>query len=390
MSNTIACHACAAETLEALPTEHAFRAISSDIQVVDGDIQLAVCSSCGLVQKRVEPEWQSAVDAIYRDYSINHQSGGADPYIFNSLYGAGPRADILMRHLQAAYALPAIGRMLDIGCGNGNILRGFARNFPNWKLSGIDSSGRWRESIMGIPGVENFEADLTSLGEQKFDAIVMSHVLEHIPNPAAYLRGLHRYLSPGGALFIAVPDIRQNPIDLFVLDHCTHFDETTLWQTLSAGGFGVRNLRADILGKELVAISQVGAATASRPAPYAMPALQMGREYLSLCGDLMALAKQMRERHPQFAIMGTSTAAAWVAAGLDMQVDCYVDEDPQRAGKQAFGKPIHALANVPAGTCVFIPMASTTAEQIVARANRPDLEFAYLDSNDVSRAALRA
>jgi len=389
MTESMTCHACAAKALQPLPTDGAFRAISSDIQVVEGAIQLAVCGSCGLVQKLTVPEWQAAVNAIYRDYSINHQSGGADPYIFNSLYGAGPRADILMRHLQSAYALPSAGRMLDIGCGNGNILRGFARNFPHWKLSGIDSSGRWRDVIMSIPGVENFEADLLSLGEQKFDAIVMSHVLEHIPDPAAYLRGLHRYLTPNGALFVAVPDIRQNPIDLFVLDHCTHFDEVTLWQSLSAGGFGVRNLRADILGKEIVAISQVGAATAKAPQPYAMSALQMGREYLALCSDLMALAKQMRERHPQFAIMGTSTAAAWVAAGLAMQVDCYVDEDPQRAGKQAFGKPIHALANVPAGTCVFIPMASATARQIVARAKRPDLEFAYLDSNDVSRAALR-
>lgn len=383
------CHSCGGH-LRSLSCEDAFKAVSSDIQIVDGEIHLAVCDACGLLQKHVDPAWQAAVDAIYGDYRINHQSGGADPYIFNSLYGAGPRADILGRHLQQECALPEQGRLLDIGCGNGNILRSFAAQYPGWQLAGVDGSGRWRDTLLAIPGVTQFHASLEALGEQQFDLIIMSHVLEHIPDPVTYLRRLRQYLAPGGMLFIAVPDIRQNPIDLFVLDHCTHFDEVTLSQVFAAAGCAVHSLRSDVLGRELVLLSRPDQPAAYQPGRFAMPLVHMAERYLGLCHDLLLHARSLRATHASLAILGTSTAAAWLAAGLAMQVDFYVDEDPQRVGKTAFGQPILSLADIPPGACVLIPMASDTARRIIERARRPDVTFSYLAWNDVSDAAARA
>ena len=391
MSNAAAtCHACGSHSLEMLESAGPFKPISSDIQIVDGDIRLASCRECGLLQKPVDAGWLAAVAAVYRAYSINHQSGGADPYIFNSLYGAGPRAEILMRHLQQECALPATGHLLDIGCGNGNILREFARQHPDWALTGVDGSGRWGEIVRAIPGVRDFHAGLEQVGAQRYDVIVMSHVLEHIADPAAYLRHLHQYLAPGGLLFVAVPDIRQNPIDLFVLDHCTHFDEVTLHGILDGGGFAVHSLRSDVLGKEIVALSRRGAHHAAPPRAFALSLRRIGEDYLALSRELLDCARQHRGRHARFGIMGTSTAAAWLTAELEMQVDFYVDEDPERIGKLAFDKPIHSLAQGPADRGVFIPMANDRARQIIARANRADLAFVFLENNDISDAMLRA
>ncbi|MFC1631074.1 methyltransferase domain-containing protein [Candidatus Omnitrophota bacterium] len=49
--------------------------------------------------------------------------------------------------------------------------------------------------------------DLNNLPSGSFDCIYLHHVLEHIPDPAEYLKGLSRLLKPNGRLFIQVPDL---------------------------------------------------------------------------------------------------------------------------------------------------------------------------------------
>lgn len=44
---------------------------------------------------------------------------------------------------------------------------------------------------------------------QKFDAIEMGFVLEHVNDPAVIVRHYRQYLAPGGTMFIAVPNARS-------------------------------------------------------------------------------------------------------------------------------------------------------------------------------------
>jgi trans-aconitate methyltransferase len=386
------CHVCGSGDLAVVEGSGQFAAVSSDIRVVSGTPRLALCPACGILQKPVDEPWQTAVAGIYQEYNINHQSGGSDPVIFTSLYGPGPRADILVAHLSRAASLPERGSMLDIGCASGNILRSFNKAYPRWSLFGMETSDQWRGSVSALAGVQNFFTSLDALGELRLDLIVMSHVLEHIPDPARYLQRLHRHLNPGGVLFVAVPDVRQNPLDLFVLDHCAHFDEETLGEVLSRAEFEPVLLQSDILGKEITAISRASGTAwvaDSATTPYRLPLHQVVRDYLTLCKALVERALQLRLEHASFGIMGTSTAAAWIAGSLDMQVDFYVDEDPQRTGRFMFGKPTLSPSQVPAGACVFIPMSMETARSIIARAHRPDIHFHYLSWNQIGEASAR-
>lgn len=52
------------------------------------------------------------------------------------------------------------------------------------------------------------EADITKLPfpDGRFDVIVCSHVLEHVPDDAAAMRELRRCLKPGGAALLLVPE----------------------------------------------------------------------------------------------------------------------------------------------------------------------------------------
>jgi SAM-dependent methyltransferase len=95
-------------------------------------------------------------------------------------------------------------RILDIGCGWGGLLE-TARDL-GWQIHGIDPAQQAEERCheRDIPFTRtSLEAGLP-LG--RFDAIHVSEVLEHIPDPARFLVGCREYLNPGGILCVVVPN----------------------------------------------------------------------------------------------------------------------------------------------------------------------------------------
>ena len=58
--------------------------------------------------------------------------------------------------------------------------------------------------IVASLGLEAYKP--MELGELKFDAIVMKHVLEHFSNPIEVLQQYYDMLRPGGVLFIEIPN----------------------------------------------------------------------------------------------------------------------------------------------------------------------------------------
>ncbi len=47
-----------------------------------------------------------------------------------------------------------------------------------------------------------------SVGNKKFDYVLASHVIEHIPDMVSWLKDIHSVLKPGGVLSLAIPDKR--------------------------------------------------------------------------------------------------------------------------------------------------------------------------------------
>jgi len=100
------------------------------------------------------------------------------------------------------------GRLLDIGCGNGDFLH-MAMNC-GWLAEGIDpdstavATARRRGLNVRKECVEELD-----YGDEQFDVITMSHVLEHLHNPVQVLKMCHRMLKPGGALWISTPNVRS-------------------------------------------------------------------------------------------------------------------------------------------------------------------------------------
>jgi SAM-dependent methyltransferase len=97
----------------------------------------------------------------------------------------------------------APGRLLDIGCG------------PGWLLSGIDDS--WEKHGIEVSAFAAtharrhgaiFEGPLLDcpFADGSFDLVVLHHVIEHLRDPVANLRVIHRILKGGGKLILGTPD----------------------------------------------------------------------------------------------------------------------------------------------------------------------------------------
>jgi SAM-dependent methyltransferase len=383
-----ACHICGSLKLEPLIQKGTpFRLVSSDVQPVVGMAEYSLCSDCLSVQKTATPAWQGMAEQIYANYDINHQSQGAEPTIFDSAKGSGPRSLILLRNFLETGELAEEGRLLDIGCSNGNLLQTFHSLRPRWKLSGAELIDQWKETVLSLPGVEAFYSGPNPSYAGRFDVISLSHVLEHIPDPIPFLKAISGHLMPGGRLLLAVPNLRQNPSDLIIADHCSHFDEDSLAYVAGNAGLGIELLSSTMLPKELVTVLSLGrparAPDIARAEADAHRASTKARclFYFELLDEVRRAAWTCAQENRPFGIMGSSIAACWTMLELEGKAAFFVDEDQNRIGRQLMGRPIVAPAQMPAGAVVFIPMSVAVAEKIIERWKQLPVDFRYVPTN---------
>ena len=152
----------------------------------------------------------------------------------------------LKHEVEFLRSLPS-GRILDIGCGPGFLLSALE---GGWQRHGVEVSAfaakhaaQWGEIFVG-------EVEAARYPDAWFDAIVMHHVIEHIPEPGGTIREVHRVLKPGGVLLLGTPDFDSGCARLFgeryrLLNDPTHvslFSNDSMHRFLRDHGFLVEKV----------------------------------------------------------------------------------------------------------------------------------------------------
>jgi len=198
--------------------------------------RISRCADCAVMFSNPQPD-DDELAAIYNaDYFL-----GADT-------AEGRAATREMKRATARQYLGEIqrycgaknGRLLEVGCGDGDFL--VEAEEAGFLVTGVElapaacEQARERlksgEVVCGL--LEN-----SGLEEELFDLCVLSDVIEHVRDPLAFLRSVHRLLKPGGAIFIATPSLdswsakllRQNWME-FKPEHLTYFDPKTIQTAL--------------------------------------------------------------------------------------------------------------------------------------------------------------
>ncbi len=96
-------------------------------------------------------------------------------------------------------------RVLDVGCGEGRLLARLQA--LGWTGIGHDVDPQ-AVAVARQRGLAVTEGDLLAQAypDASFDAVVLSHVIEHVHDPGLHLRECHRVLRPGGRLVLLTPN----------------------------------------------------------------------------------------------------------------------------------------------------------------------------------------
>lgn len=99
------------------------------------------------------------------------------------------------------------GKMLDLGCGDGTVL--WLARKDGWDVKGVELFPEQTSLVREKLGLEVETSDIMSYDVRRawYDVVVLTHVLEHLPDPLAALRKIHDALKPGGAGVLEFPNI---------------------------------------------------------------------------------------------------------------------------------------------------------------------------------------
>lgn len=135
-------------------------------------------------------------------------------------------------------------KLLEIGCGSGQMLKNM-RDL-GWEVTGIDFDPQC-QSITQETGIPVYQGDVLeqNLPANSFDVIVMSHVIEHLPDPIATLKECLRLLRPNGHLIAITPNtngynhkyFKKNSRILETPRHLHLFTTASLQQIANKAGF---------------------------------------------------------------------------------------------------------------------------------------------------------
>lgn len=143
------------------------------------------------------------------------------------------------------------GKVLDFGCGSGNLLFRFVKN--GYKCWGIDLSPLAIKYInrkikqQQLRQLEAHVGDETYLFNKKnreqFDAVVSGETIEHIKDDARVVKGFYNVIKKGGICVVSVPahkylwDVNDD-----FSSHFKRYEQADLAQLFINAGFKIRNV----------------------------------------------------------------------------------------------------------------------------------------------------
>lgn len=198
------------------------------------------CARCGLAVLEDKPDSKKAVN-FYQKFYDEQESERFQP-LFESIVVFFRKSRV---ELIESFAKNK-GKILDVGFGRPIDLEAFQQN--GWSAYGTQIVPH----VVKVAKQRKLNAFLGELqnahySSNKFDAITMWHVLEHLNKPQLYLKEAHRILKKGGTLILEVPNIDSivaktfgcNWFEMDVPHHVYQFTPKSLTLLLERNGFQI-------------------------------------------------------------------------------------------------------------------------------------------------------
>ncbi len=204
------------------------------------------CDACGLAYTRPRPT-AAAIGGFYPPtYSGLERRGLLDG--IEAAYRARQQREAV-RWL--AELRPSRGRLLDVGCGRGDLL--LALRGDGWEACGLEPSP---EAVAAARArgldVDRGRFEQLDPALERYDIVVLSGVLEHLHDPLGSLRRARALLAPGALVAVLYLPLLDSPqarafggrwLALDLPRHLTHFESTTFPRFVARAGLRIAATR---------------------------------------------------------------------------------------------------------------------------------------------------
>ncbi len=166
-----------------------------------GGYKLVKCKSCGLVYLNPRPSQREIKKLYANKYGLCKKK--------TDMHSRQIEEEINKRRRRCEKIVGILkkkaGRVLDVGCGPGFFIACMKRY--GWEVTGIDiseSAGNFAREYLGL-NIYTGIVEETAF-KQEFDLITMSHLFEHLADPADTLKRIAQLMSKDGMLVVAGPN----------------------------------------------------------------------------------------------------------------------------------------------------------------------------------------
>ncbi|MCY7291094.1 MAG: class I SAM-dependent methyltransferase [Ferruginibacter sp.] len=142
------------------------------------------------------------------------------------------------------------GNILDIGCGTGAFLN--AMNIAGWESTGLEPDETARKKAQDLYNIyPQPSAEIFNLPPNRYDAITMWHVLEHVHELHEYVEQLKNLITEKGSIFIAVPNYTSHDAQHYgnawaafdVPRHLYHFSPASMKKLVEQHGLTIKKIK---------------------------------------------------------------------------------------------------------------------------------------------------
>ena len=214
---------------------YVYRSRESALAAPYGRFVLAVCRSCGFA-------WNREFDPRLIVYDEGYDNAVAST-VMQSYYAE------IVNFLAARYPL-LDGLVVDVGCGDGRFLRALCGAVAGCRGLGLDPALQ-RDRLECDGRVTLLKAAFSADAIVERPTLVVSrHVLEHIPQPVAFLQEIGGALTDVGSCpcFFEVPDltwiVEHGAFWDFSYEHCNYFTKESFAEALWHAGLAPAGVRA--------------------------------------------------------------------------------------------------------------------------------------------------
>lgn len=272
------------------------------------------CSECGHIQLA-----EALANDYYEEYLMTHSHAAK------------------MREFQKKQAKAFTERfrlngkkVFEAGCGDGqfsSVLRDLG-----CEVTANEPSAKAREACekkgLATTGGYVTEGSFQHL-HGSFDAVIARQVLEHVPQPNDFIRGLRELLKPQGVGLIEVPSLEQalehDRFFDFFPDHLSYFSSDALTHLLSRNGFDIVKIFRTMDGE----YNEVWFKRKEQP-----DFSRLQGAVNSISGSFRAFLEKESRQGRRVAIWGAGAKGVLTLASVDTSAVAYlIDTDPVKHGR---------------------------------------------------------